>query len=130
MLNRRYALAVLIAGAAMIAAPVHAIEKKPFDAQAFAAAQAAGRPILVEVSAPWCPICKAQAPILAGLAAKPMFKNLAVFEVDFDSRKDVLRTFGVQRQSTLIVFKGSQEMGRSTGDTNAASIESLLAKSL
>jgi thioredoxin 1 len=36
----------------------------------------------------------------------------------------------VQKQSTLIVFKGTQETGRSTGDTNAASIEGLLAKAL
>ena len=128
MLSRRSALAAVIAGAAMMAIPAHAIEKKPFDPQVFAAAQAAGKSILVEVSAPWCPVCKAQAPILANLAGKPAFKNLAIFEVDFDTRKDVLKSLGVQKQSTLIVFKGRQEMGRSTGDTNAVSIESLLTK--
>jgi hypothetical protein len=42
----------------------------------------------------------------------------------------VLKRFGVQRQSTLIVFKGKQEAGRSVADTNPASIEALLAKSL
>ena len=47
-----------------------------------------------------------------------------------NSQKDVLRRFNVQRQSTLIVFKGKQEAGRSVGDTNAASIEALLAKGL
>jgi len=36
----------------------------------------------------------------------------------------------VQKQSTLIVFKGGQEAGRSTGDTNAGSIEQLLGKSI
>jgi thioredoxin 1 len=36
----------------------------------------------------------------------------------------------VQKQSTLIVFKGRQEAGRSTGDTNASSIETLLAKAI
>jgi thioredoxin 1 len=33
-------------------------------------------------------------------------------------------------QSTLIVYKGKTEMGRSTGDTNEASITSLLNKAL
>jgi hypothetical protein len=33
-------------------------------------------------------------------------------------------------QSTLISFKGSKEVGRSTGDTNASSIEALLDKSV
>ena len=107
-----------------------AADKKPFNQAAFDAAQKAGRPILIEVNAPWCPICKAQAPILSKLSADPRFKNLASFTIDFDSQKDLLRKFNVQKQSTLIVFKGSKEAGRSTGDTNAASIEALLAKSI
>jgi thioredoxin 1 len=101
-----------------------------FDQKAFDAAQAAGRPILIEVSAPWCPVCKAQAPILSKLKIETRFKNLASFSIDFDSQKDLLKKFNVQKQSTLIVFKGKQEAGRSTGDTNAGSIEQLLAKSI
>jgi thiol-disulfide isomerase/thioredoxin len=128
MLSRRSVVIGL--AAAIVAASAGAVEKKQFDAAAFEAAQAQGRPILVEVSAPWCPVCKAQAPILARLAGEPRFKSLEIFNVDYDSRKDVLRSLGVQKQSTLIVFKGRQEVGRSTGDTDAASIERLLAKSL
>ena len=101
-----------------------------FTAAAFEAAQKAGKPILIDVTAPWCPTCKAQAPLVNGLAAGPLFKDLQVFDVDFDSQKDVLRRFGVQRQSTLIVFKGATEMGRSVGDTDKISIEALLARGL
>ena len=53
-----------------------------------------------------------------------------VYEVDFDSSKDVLKQFRVQSQSTLIVFKGANEVGRSTGDTNPASIKALVSKGL
>jgi thiol-disulfide isomerase/thioredoxin len=109
---------------------VCALERKAFDAQAFDAAQAAGKPILIEVSAVWCPICKAQKPILANLATKARFADMTLFEIDFDSQKDLLRRFNVQKQSTLIAFKGRQEVGRSTGDTNAASIEGLLDRSI
>jgi thioredoxin 1 len=104
--------------------------KKPYSAAAFEAAQASGKPILIDVSASWCPTCKAQAPILSKLMGEPRFKNVVAFNVDYDSQKDVLKRFNVQRQSTLVVFKGKQEAGRSTGDTNAASIEALLAKGL
>jgi thioredoxin 1 len=33
-------------------------------------------------------------------------------------------------QSTLIVFKGEKEVGRSVGDTNANSIAALLGKAI
>jgi thioredoxin 1 len=102
----------------------------PFSAEAFKAAQASGSPILVEIHADWCPTCKAQNPILDKLTADPKFRDLVVFRVDFDSMKPVVKQFGAQMQSTLIVFKGSAEQGRSVGDTKQDSIAALLDKSL
>ena len=124
--------ALLVAAALLLAMrlPATAAEKAPFTQTAFAAAQAAGAPILVHISAPWCPTCKAQKPILDKLTADPKFEQLKVFHVDFDSQKDVVRFFKATTQSTLIVFKGGAEAGRSVGDTNAASIAALLDKAL
>lgn len=95
---------------------------------AFADAQKAGKPILVEIHASWCSVCAAQAPILGELLATPRFKDMVVFRVDFDSQKDAVKAFGARSQSTLIVYKGKTEAGRSVGDTGKASIETLLAK--
>jgi hypothetical protein len=50
--------------------------------------------------------------------------------IDFDSQKDLVEHFGARMQSTLIVFKGNKEEGRSVGDTNRASIAVLLNKAL
>jgi thiol-disulfide isomerase/thioredoxin len=131
MLTRRDILTALAVSTILVTTvPAGAFDKKPFNAAAFEAAQAAGKSILVEVTAPWCPTCKAQAPILASLAGKPKFKDVMTFEIDFDTQKDLLRKFNVRTQSTLITFKGQQETGRSTGDTNTASIEALLDKSI
>jgi hypothetical protein len=55
---------------------------------------------------------------------------LKIFRVDFDAQKAVVKQFKAQMQSTLIVFKGSAEQGRSVGDTRQASIAALLDKSL
>jgi thiol-disulfide isomerase/thioredoxin len=131
-MNRRrlFTAIAAVATALALGSPASAADKQPFDQAAFAAAQAAGKPILVEVTAPWCPTCKAQAPILAELKSEPRFGDLVSFNIDFDSQKDLLKTFGVRMQSTLIVFKGGQEVGRSTGDTKPASIEALLAKAI
>jgi thioredoxin len=131
MLNRRHLLGIIVLSTALSLGPIAAAaEGRPFDQAAFEAAQAAGKPILVEVSAPWCPICKAQAPTLARLRSDPRFKELVSFNIDFDTQKDLLRTFNVQKQSTLIVFKGKQETGRSTGVTDPGAIETLLGKSI
>ena len=131
MLSRRHVLGALVITTVLsLNSIASAVDKKPFDQKAFEAAQVAGKSILIDVSAPWCPTCKAQAPILSRLMRDPKFKELVSFNVDFDSQKDILKSLNVRTQSTLIVFKGKQETGRSTGDTNAVSIESLLAKSI
>lgn len=113
------------------AAPAIALAagSQPFDAKAFAAAQAAGKPILVQIHADWCPTCVKQRPILAALENTPEFTDLVVFNIDFDSQKNLVRQFGVQMQSTLIVFHGKAEKGRSTGETDPARIKARLEKS-
>jgi thioredoxin 1 len=131
MFDRRFVLGALALGATLAFSPLAAaMSPQTYDAKAFAAAQAAGKPILLNITAPWCPTCKAQAPILSKLEATPKFKNLVVLNIDFDTSKNLLRSLRVSQQSTLIVYKGKTEVGRSTGDTNAASIEALLAKTI
>jgi thioredoxin 1 len=120
------ALAVVV----LPAIAAQAITQQKFDQTAFDEAQAADKSILVEIHASWCPVCAVQRPILARLGGDPRFKELVSFEIDFDTQQKLWRSFKVQRQSTLIVFKGKTEVGRSIGDTNPKSIEALLAKSL
>lgn len=103
-------------------------ETKPFDQATFAQLQAAGKPILVDVYADWCPTCKAQAPILSELMSRPEFKDYTVLKVNFDTQKDVRRVLHVTEQSTLIVYRGKQEVARSIGDTSKDSIAATLRK--
>jgi thioredoxin 1 len=130
--SRRFFGGAVVAVGLVLAGSLSALAGKsvPFSAEAFKAAQAAGGPILVEIHADWCPTCKAQGPILDKLTADPKFKDLKVFRVDFDTMKPVVKQFGAQMQSTLIVFKGSAEKGRSVGDTKQSSIAALLDKGL
>ena len=128
MFNRTALATALTAGGWL--APAAANTTVPFTAEAFKAAQASGSPILIEIHADWCPTCKAQKPILDKLTAEPRFKELRIFRVDFDSMKPLVKEFGANMQSTLIVFKGTAETGRSIGETAEAQIAALLEKSL
>lgn len=130
MLSRRAFAFALIAAAALATVPARAAEDIPYSAAAFDAAQKAGKPIVVVVHATWCPTCRAQKPILSKLETDPMFQNVVVFHVDFDSQADALRRFGVRMQSTLIAFKGAAETARSVGDTDPKSIASLFFAAL
>jgi thiol-disulfide isomerase/thioredoxin len=130
MLSRRSVLLAAVAASAAAVAPAYAASPQPFNDAAFAEAQKAGKPIFVGIHASWCPICKAQAPILSELMADSKFKDLVYFTIDFDSQKDLVRRFGARMQSTLIAFKGANEQGRSVGDTNRQSIAALLNKVL
>ena len=113
-----------VAAAMLLAFSVVGHAVQPFDDQSFKQAQAAGKTILVDVTASWCPTCRQQRPIVEQIEKEKA--NLVVYEVDFDTAKDTLKRFRVQQQSTLIVFKGTKEVGRSTGDTDPARIRALV----
>jgi thiol-disulfide isomerase/thioredoxin len=131
MFHRRAVLVAAAVVAVAAVAPVLAASPViPFSQEAFEAAQKAGKPILVEIHADWCPTCKVQAPIVSELRDDPKFKDMVVFRVDYDGQRDIVKRFGARTQSTLIAFKGTSETGRSVGDTNKASIQSLLAKTI
>jgi thioredoxin len=122
--------AAAIAATSLASVPAHAAEWKPFTPAALAEAQKDGKPILVHIFAAWCPVCRAQKPIIEEFAAEPQYKNLVVLDVDFDAQKDDARALGAQSQSTLIAYKGDKEVGRSVGDTNANSIAEMLQSTL
>lgn len=53
-----------------------------------------------------------------------------MFRVDFDSSKDLLRSWRVGEQSTLLAFKGKSEKARSAGQTDEAAIRRVFEAAL
>lgn len=133
MIDRRSLLRLCAAAVVAIGSGANgslAAERFPFDRGAFEAAVAAGGPVLIDVFAPWCSTCRAQSAVLEGLFASPEYAGFTVFVVDYDSEKDIMRSFGVQQRSTLIAFSGGAEVGRVIGDTRPAAIQALLAAAI
>ncbi|MPZ46580.1 MAG: thioredoxin fold domain-containing protein [Betaproteobacteria bacterium] len=112
------------AGCALAAAPA------PFEAAAFKAAAEAGKPVIIEVHADWCGECKAQNQVLTKLTGEPAYANLVRFRVDYDRQKDLVKKFGVRKQSTLVLYKGNTEVARLVGETAEAKIKAMLGKAI
>lgn len=114
----------------LLASMAMAGEIKPFSQQEFDQLTKAGKPVVLDISAPWCPTCKAQKPIIDGLMQQPAYKDVTLLTIDFDNAKPTLKTFKVTMQSTLVAFKGEKEVGRSVGDTTPAGLEGLVKKTV
>lgn len=111
----------------LMAVAAFAAAETQFSAEKFKADQAAGKPIVVHISAPWCPTCKAQHQAIKSITAKPEFADITVYEVDFDSQQDVVNSFSARAQSTIIGFRGDKETSRIVGDASPAGVESVFA---
>ncbi len=121
-------IVIAIATYLLLPLSVLAASQRPFDEQAFNAAQAAGTPVLIEIHADWCPTCKAQLPILDKLSGTSDYSSIVRFRVDFDSQKNLVKRFGARMQSTLVLYKGGKEVARSVGETDEGRIRAMLAK--
>ena len=117
-------LAALVLIAAAPAPPFHAWSKPEF-----AAAQEAGRPVVVFVHASWCVTCRKQEPILRQLLSDPALKAVTVFVVDY-SDKATLKELSVTDRSTLVAFHGKTERARSSFSTNPEEIRALVSSAL
>lgn len=102
----------------------------PFDKATFDAALAAGKPVVVDFQADWCPTCKAQKPLVQGLLKDPKYSGLTLFVANYDTEKDLKKRLAVSQQSTFVVFKAGKEVARSTGQTDKGALADLFSMAL
>ena len=113
----------------LLTAPAMAGEQ-PYSAATLDRMLAAGQPVAVDFHADWCPICRAQAPIVKDLLATPELKNVTVLIADYDTELALRKSLKVANQSTLVVFRQGKEVARSTGDTSREGLAALLKKAI
>ena len=91
---------------------------------------AAGKTVFVDYSATWCGTCRRQARVIEGLVAQnPAYTDAMSFvKVDWDtySGHEVTKSRGIPRRSTLLVLRGSEELGRIVAGTGEAQIKALM----
>lgn len=78
----------------------------------------AGKPVLVDFTAAWCPPCKIQLPIIEQLSEE-LGEAAAIYKVDVDADHALAQQFHVQSIPTLLVFRDGIVVQRFQGVTRA-----------
>ncbi len=74
----------------------------------------AGKPVVVDVWAPWCGPCKMQAPIFAEAAQEFGVEALFV-KLNADENQDLVRKYKIMGIPTMLFFKHGRLIQRKTG---------------
>ena len=123
------AVAVLAIGSLLVVAPASALTATNYTPASLAAAQASGKPFLIDFFATWCTTCKAQERAIEGLIEEnPAYGDIPIIRVDWDEneRGELVRAMGIPRRSTLVVMAGETELGRLVAATGRDQIAALL----
>jgi len=94
------------------------LDKEPFSAARFEALQAEEALVLIDVYADWCSTCAKQQEILAAYRAEHPEVDLHILEVNFDNDKDWVKHFRAPRQSTLLLYRGAEQLWFSVAETD------------
>lgn len=118
-------LAMLLVAATSLAALADA-RSVSYSASTFSEAQAAGKKLVVDVYADWCPTCQAQKPILEEIRKDAAMTDVLFVSVNFDREKEFLRQHKIAYQSTILIFKGKEELARSIAVTDRDRLRSMV----
>ena len=113
----------------------NAMEKETtFNKELFDKAQSDGKIVVISSWIKYCTSCAGQMKILQDAKNKGelldiKFDNIEYFSFDV-TKKEISNFFDVQYQTTLIIFKGNQEVYRSIGETTEDLIYEALKASI
>lgn len=115
----------LIVLAFSLSTAAYSFNPAPFNPEKFKSAQESGKVVLVDVYAKWCPTCKRQHADLKELLKEAKYKDIVLFQIDYDQKDDVknfqkLIEKPIPRQSTIVIYKGSKLAAFSVAETGDA----------
>ncbi|MEX0600049.1 MAG: thioredoxin family protein [Rhodothermales bacterium] len=93
-------------------------EKEAFTEERFEELQSEGALILIDVFADWCPTCAQQQKVLDAYLDEHPDVPLHILQVNFDEQKEWVRAFRAPRQSTLILYRGEEQVWFNVAETS------------
>jgi thioredoxin 1 len=131
MLTRRQLLAGM-AGLSIASAatgPATALMIIPYTGSELDGLEASGKPYVINFHATWCPTCAAQQRVLDALQGESAaYAAIPILRVDWDTygNGELARALAIPRRSTLVLMRGTTELGRLVAETRKERIAALL----
>jgi thioredoxin 1 len=107
--------------------PANAVEKiTNFSTDIFEEAKASGKTIVINSYEVWCGTCGKQTKILD--QAEKEFKNIIFLSYEQSKNKNIAKKLDIKFWTTIVVYKGNNEVARIVGQTNKKIIYSTIQK--
>jgi thioredoxin 1 len=107
----------------------NAVEKKTnFSIEAFEKAKISGKTIVINSYEVWCGTCSAQTKVLN--QAEKEFKEIIFLSYEQSKNKDIAKKLDIKYWTTIVVYKGNNEVSRLIGQTKKETIYSAIKKGI
>ena len=113
----------------LVCLSANAVEKKNnFSEEIFENAKASGKTVVVNSYEVWCGTCSKQTKILD--QAEKEFTNIVFLSYEQSKNKDIAQKLGIKFWTTIVVYKGNDEVARIIGQTDKETIYSAIQKGI
>ena len=120
---------ILITFFVLFCISANAVEKKTnFVIENFEEAKASGKTIVINSYEVWCGTCSAQTKVLN--KAEKEFKEIIFLSYEQSKNKDVANKLDIKYRSTIVVYKGNNEVSRIIGQTKKEEIYLAIKKGI
>ena len=124
-IKKIFTLLILI----IITTSAFAVEKKTnFTNIIFKQAKADGKTIVINSYEKWCGTCSKQTKILD--QAEKEFKDIVFLSYEQSKNKDIAQKLGIKFWTTIVVYKGNDEVARVVGQTDKEIIYAAIQKGI
>ena len=107
----------------------NAVEKKTnFSEEVFENAKASGKTVVVNSYEVWCGTCSKQTKVLD--QAEKEFKDIVFLSYEQSKNKDIAQKLGIKFWTTIVVYKGNNEVVRIVGQTDKKTIYSAIQQGI
>jgi len=107
----------------------NAVEKKTnFSEEIFENAKASGKTVVVNSYEVWCGTCSQQTKVLD--QAEKEFKDVVFLSYEQSKNKNIAQKLGIKFWTTIVVYKGNDEVARIIGQIDKETIYSAIQKGI